>query len=666
MTARQLVFTPFQLDLDNEQLWREEAVVPIRPKLFAILRYLAEHPRRLVTREELKSAAWPTTVVSESVLRGAIRELRDLLDDEATNAKFIETVPYRGYRFLPTLTISPVQNSTFRVSSSPPLPPSDRGKESSLFSQPCPWPLASETRLVGRNTELQQLHHWWTKAVDGERQMVFVTGEPGIGKTMLVDAFLSGLTGQGTGNSTPIPTDPRSLIPVPWIVRGQCIEYYGASEAYLPVLEALGRLCRQPGGAHAITSLGRYAPTWLVQMPALVDDAQLETLQRKVQGATRERMLREVAEALEVLTAKRPLALVLEDVHWSDTSTLDLLSSLAQRRGQARLLLLATYRPADVIVNQHPLRTLKQELQGRGQCKELPLRFLTLAEVEQYLAVRFPQHQFPPALSRTLQQRTEGNPLFMVNVVDEWVRQGVLSESNEQWQLTTEVKDLAAGTPESLRQMIEQQFSRLTIEERRVLETASVIGSEFSAIAVAANLDEQEENVEEWCENLTKREQFLQARGIETQADGAITGRYGFLHALYPQVLYEQLAPVRRVHLHRRIGQWEEKRAGTRVSEIAAELAMHFERGQDYERAELYLVQATDNARRRRAYQEEITLLTRALAILKHLPENLERVQLELAGYVSHLLMEEKMAIVEPEGGADDGRGSGTVSALSE
>jgi predicted ATPase len=139
-----------------------------------------------------------------------------------------------------------------------------------------------------------------------------------------------------------------------------------------------------------ITHLGRYAPTWLVQMPALMSDTELQAVQRRVQGATRERMLRELAEAIEVLTGTKPLLLVLEDLQWSDYSTLDLLSVLAQRRGLARLLLLGTYRPADVIVSGHPLRAIKQELHTRGQCQELPLEFLTAAEVAQYLAARFP------------------------------------------------------------------------------------------------------------------------------------------------------------------------------------------------------------------------------------------------------------------------------------
>jgi predicted ATPase len=218
----------------------------------------------------------------------------------------------------------------------------------------------------------------------------------------------------------------------------------------------------------------------------------------------------------------------------------------------------------------------------------------------------------------------------MVNVVDDWVSQQMLRETGGQWQLAARVEDLATGVPESLRQMIEKQVGRLTPEERRLIEAASVAGIEFSAAAVAAGLEEQLERVEEWCEGLAKRGQFLQARGTETGAEGRVMGRHGFLHALYQQVLYERVATVRRVRLHRRIGEWGEREYGARVSDLAAELAMHFERGHDYARAVQYLWRAAKNARRRHALQEAVALLSKGLEILKMLPDTPERTQQEL------------------------------------
>src|SRR5262249_3083970 len=153
------------------------------------------------------------------------------------------------------------------------------------------------------------------------------------------------------------------------IGHGQCIDHYGAGEAYLPLFSVLGQLCREPGGKQLVHLLSQHAPTWLIQMPALLTDEELTALQRKTTGATKDRMLRELAEALEVVTAKRPLVLVLEDLHWSDPSTLDFLTIVARQREPARLLVIGTYRPSEVFASGHPLRTVIQELLGHRQCQ---------------------------------------------------------------------------------------------------------------------------------------------------------------------------------------------------------------------------------------------------------------------------------------------------------
>jgi predicted ATPase len=623
-----LAFPPFRFDPINECLWHGEQQLPLRGKTFAVLRYLLEHPHQLVTKETLFNAVWPDTTVEEGALTICIHELRHALGDDAKTPQFIETMHRRGYRFIaPITTAPPVSGSRFQVSSS---------QRESRSQQLETWNLKLETPLVGREAEIAQLHKWWDKALSGERQIVFVTGEPGIGKTSLVEAFLSEVRGpksevkkrpaskvQGTVfDPTPNTQYPT---PSPWIGRGQCVEHYGAGEGYMPMLEALGRLCREPGGEHLIELLGQHAPTWLVQMPALLSAADLEVLQRKVQGATRERMLREMAEAVEALTAERPLVLRLEDLHWSDVSTLDLLSVLARRQEAARLLVLGTYRPVEMLANGHPLRMVKQELQMHRQCEEQRLTFLTEEHVAEYLAKRFEgrARRVVPLqeLARTVHQRTEGNPLFIVNIVDYLTTQGGLEESVERVQV---------GVPGDLRQMIEEQIHRLSSTERRVVEVASVAGAEFSAAAVAAGLGVTVEEVEEPCEGLVRREQFLRAREIAEWPDGTVATHYQFLHALYQEVLYERIPAARRSRLHRLIGERTEAAYGDRADEISAELAVHFERGREHRRAIQYLRQAGENAARRSAHQEAIILLTKGLELLKTLPGTPERAQQEL------------------------------------
>jgi predicted ATPase len=395
----------------------------------------------------------------------------------------------------------------------------------------------------------------------------------------------------------------------------------------MPVLEALGRLCRAPEGEHLIHMLNRYAPTWLVQLPALLSPEDFEQLQRKVQGSTHERMLREMAEAVEALTAERPLILCLEDLHWSDVSTLELLSVLARRQETARLLVLGTYRPVEMLGNGHPLRAIKQELQLHRQCEELRLRFLSEQNVAEYLTSRFAVgvhgHASFPQLARAIHRRTEGNPLFMVNVVDYMSARGVLGESGEPRPA------VQIEVPENIQQMIEKQLDRLTPEEQRVLEVASVAGVQFSAAAVAAGTKMTTGEVETCCTRLVRRELFLRTTEVSEWPDGTVATRYHFLHALYQEVLYERVPLGQRISLHQWIGEREEQAYGDQARVIAAELAVHFERGREYGKAIKYLQQAGENARLRSANTEAISLLTRGLELLTTQPDTPEHTQQE-------------------------------------
>jgi len=385
---------PLWLDLANERLWCGDQARTLRPKTFVLLRYLMAHPGRILPKAALLEALWPETLVSEVVLAVCIRELRQALGDDARAPRFIETVHRHGYRFLGQLPTVPLATPH--------------------LSSPTLFPL-----LAGREREWDALHSALATARTGVRQLLFVTGEARLGKTALVEAFLTALEASG-----PL-----------WIRRGQCLDQHGAGEAYLPGLEALGRVCRGPRGQEVIALLAQQAPTRLGQMPGLVRTADLEAVPRRIAGATRDRMLRELAEALERLTARQPPLLALEDLHWSDPSTLDVLAMLARRREPARLLLLGTYRPPDALQQGHPLSTVYHELQRHGQCTELPLPLLPEVAVVAFLARRFPDAHLPAGLARLVHQRTEGQPLFMVTLVEEWVRRGWLVPVDGGWTL---------------------------------------------------------------------------------------------------------------------------------------------------------------------------------------------------------------------------------------
>jgi predicted ATPase/DNA-binding winged helix-turn-helix (wHTH) protein len=598
---RLIIFDPFRLDLANERLYRGAQAIKLRPKAFAVLTYLLRRPGQLVTKEELLNAVWPETFVGDAVLKVTIRQLRDSLGDDPKSPRFIETAHRRGYRFIGHIT------------EDGPAPAEDQqiGSKDAV-SDALPRVAAAPPGFVGRDEALSRMRSWLDKTLDGERQIVFVTGEPGIGKTALVDTFARSIAAD------------RSIR----IVRGQCLEQYGTGEAYLPVLEAIALLCEEQ--EEVVDVLRAHAPMWLLQMPSLVSASDRELLSRELLGATRERMLREMSEALEALTADLPLVLILEDLHWSDYSTLDLISYLARQRQPAKLMVIGTFRPAELIVSGHPLKAVKQELLVKRQCKELELEYLSENAVARYLSVRFPDNRFRTDLPRLIHERAEGNPLFMVNAVDYLEAEALIGKHEENWELVVEIEKVEMGVPDSIRQMIEKQLDHLGPEQQRTLEAASVAGAEFSTLSVVVALGEDQATVEARFDELARQHQFIQDCGIHELPNGEAATRYGFIHSLYRNVLYERVSASRRVQLHRRIADEGQQIYGERAREIAAELAMHFERGANYKQAAKHLQQAADNAVRRFAYQEAVELSRRGLQLLANLPDTPERARQEL------------------------------------
>ena len=349
-TDTTLVFLPFALDLASERLLRGSRPIPLRPKSFAVLRYLAEHPGRLVTPDELLAAIWPDVHVGRGLPKDSVLEIRRALGDRPRTPRFIETAHGRGYRFVA------------RVS---------RGGEAAA------WDTADTIPgMVGRHAEMGRLSAALDRVQRGARRLLFISGEAGIGKTTLLEGFRQRLAGSAL-----------------WYGHGQCIEQFGAGEAYLPVLEALGRLCREPDGSSLAAALRTRAPSWLAQMPGVFADAAPAAA-----GSTHERMLRELADAVEAMTVERPLVLVLEDLHWSDHSTLELLSALARRPEPARLLIVGTYRPPGSLADDHPLRAVVQELRLHRQCRGDPLAVPGRARGERIrrVAVRPPGGELDP------------------------------------------------------------------------------------------------------------------------------------------------------------------------------------------------------------------------------------------------------------------------------
>ena len=352
--------------------------------------------------------------------------------------------------------------------------------------------------------------------------------------------------------------------------------------------------------------------------------------QRELLGTTRERMLREMAELLEALTREVPLVLVLEDLQWSDAATLDLVSLIARRQEPARLLLLGTCRLVGDAVAGAPIAELALELETRGRGHALSLGLLGEAAVGDYLRERFPESVFPAELAHVIHRRTEGNPLFMVTLVDDLLARGLIAARDRGRELRAGLAEVEVGVPESLRQMIERQICRVRVDEQRLLEAASAAGMEFSAASLAAAVEDKVNDVEARCDDLARRQFFIRSLGALDWPDGTKAKRYAFVHALHRHTLYQRLSPERRRELHRAIAEREEAAHGERARDIAAELAAHFEHAGDDGRAVRYLRQAGETAMRRHANREAIGYFSRARDVAGRLPEP-ERAASELS-----------------------------------
>ena len=588
-----------RIDAANALAQRGEERLRLSPRAFAVLDYLAKRAGKLVEKDELHRCVWRGASVSDGALVVCIRELREALGDDARQSRYIETVHRRGYRFIGALS-------------------------DEYASRPLEAAIDRTAGIViGRESELAVLCGHLNKASCGESQMVFVAGDPGIGKTTLVTTFLKSLT---TSDLKP----DAALV-----THEQCVDQYGVTEPYLPLLEALDRLCRGPQGSRVIELLEREAPSWLAQLPGLVAPSRYETLLRRAHGVSQLRTLRELGAAVECLSAERLLVLVLEDLHWSDPSTVSALAMLARRGERARLLIIGTFRPEEISTGNHPLRTLLGELKAHSHCVELKPSAWGAQEIAAYLGMHALNGGHvhiagTNALVRLLEQRTGGNPLFVAAMVDNLCNSGALTVDASGWRLAAGAAQVHHPVPCGIRPLLMRLAEHLACDERATLEAASVAGLEFSSAAVAAALDLPVEAVERQLEALAARGQFVQRVGIAPWPDGTLAARYSFLPAMHQQAWFEQVTPIKLQLYHQRMGMRKEIAWGTRAPDIAAELAVHFVDGRDPARAVRYLRLAGAGAARRAAHKEAVQLLTLGLELIQAMPPNETRDQEEL------------------------------------
>ncbi len=468
---------------------------------------------------------------------------------------------------------------------------------------------------VGRARERAAFHTALESVTAGGGLMLAIAGEPGIGKTTFVEGILS----ESAQSSQQF-----------WISRGRCSERLAGADAYLPIFDALESVLR----SEAVTGMMReLAPTWYHQVARLSADdlSDPRSLAKAQTAASQERLKRELSTFLAAASKVRPVIVFFDDVHWADISTVDVITYLAARFDSLRVLLVTAYRPSELLLSNHPFAAMKLDLQSRGLCREIPLPFLTREDVDHYLALECRPHRFPPELPELIHAKTEGSPLFMVDLLRYLRDRGMIALAHGYWVLVHAVGDIERDLPESVRSMVQRKIDQLSDADRRLLGVASVQGNEFDSAIVARVLQADPADVEERLEVLERVHAFVHRRREQELPDRTLTLRYRFVHAFYQNALYASLAPSRRATLSAAVARALLGSHGDKSAAIAAELAFLFESARDPVQSAMHFLQAARNAAKVFANQETIGLARRGLAMLAAVPESPERAQLELA-----------------------------------
>ena len=618
-------FGRFHLDVGERLLLRDGYAVRLRSKIFETLCVLIENSGHLLGKEKLMQTIWPDSIVEENNLDHNISTLRRVLGEGIDGQKYIETVPRKGYRFV--APVNRVVNEVGRVGGRDTYEQiTERAEESALLDWKtqlsqvrAEWGGPTERGVsadaesvsprhsVGRQNELAELRRAFESASAGSGALVCISGEAGIGKTTLVEQFL---------NEVQASREPGTL------AVGRCSERLAGSEAYLPILEALEGLLHGPSGGTLERLMTLVAPTWYVQVAPLwaIENPSFANVMKDAKTASRERMKRELGAFVEELSRPRPLVLFLDDLHWADASTIDMLVYVARKLPSNPVLIVVTYRHTEMWLKQHPFVAVRQELQRQHICHELNIELLTQEDVTRYLALALPGHHLPREFSTFVFGRTEGNPLFMADLIRHLRDRRLLTDASGRWELATPLSAVERELPESVRSLIQRRIDQLSQDGRELLAAACIQGQEFDSAILADVLGLDPSIVERKLRDLEQGHCFVTLLQEKEFPDLTLSLRYAFVHVLYQHALYDGLMPTQKAALSKDAAAALEDHFRDNPAPVALQLALLFELARDFGRASDYFLLAAEHAAHLFANEEAVTLAQRAMTSAEKLP----------------------------------------------
>ena len=338
-------------------------------------------------------------------------------------------------------------------------------------------------------------------------------------------------------------------------------------------------------------------------------------------AASPDRLKRELFTFVKHITAVIPLVIAMDDLHWADTSTIELLAYLLTRPELSRLLIVCAYRQTDMALSAHPFVSVRHELIRRRICVELPIRLLNYEEVLRYLELVFPGNEFPLRFADVILARTNGNPLFLCEIARELAARGDVRRQEGRWVLNTSVDTIRIALPVSIQAVIDRKLEQLEDIDRNLLAVASLQGLEFdsrlTAIAAGLGLTDTEHRLQ----RLESVHSLIAARDEDDPGEAIPGQRYVFVHVLYQEAFYGLMTPARRAEVALLVADGLAEIRKENPSRVAAELAILYEIGRNFELAAHWFLQAARNAAAVYANHEAGDLCRRAMSVATRLPD---------------------------------------------
>ena len=444
--------------------------------------------------------------IDEGIVARTVSTLRAMLADVAEKPKYIQTVSRVGYRFIHSVSIQ--HHDSF-------LLPGRSGTETAKGS----------AFFVGRRQELGALKDRLRQSESGTGSIICVSGRTGIGKTALGEKLLDDAQGRAVS------------------ARSRCAPAVSIAEPYAPFIDLFTDLFNASVDVDLRQRLMELAPAWSSQSAM--------TLGQRIESRAGGRDLtnsvaRQFVAAVAEISRRQPVMLFIDDFHWADAASVDLIALLSLRLSQLRVLLLITSRSTELVRSGHPFARLIHELQMKGACAHMPLSLLSFDEVAEYVDAALPALDEREKLVQHLYRHCEGSPFFMISALHHFKSTGVVFEADGKWCVDSNLYDSALTTLPDIEDFLLHTIEQLDPDDQIILKIASLQGLVFDSDMLSRVSGIAAMEVEERLRALSRVREFIrQVKDVQLN-DGVEAEHYQFVHALFCKALQDSIGPSRK------------------------------------------------------------------------------------------------------------------------